>query len=128
MEIIDIQPLISARNLLKNIIKEAENEYEYMGAVQAFEICYELAWSTLKKVLILHGKESYSPRDVFRKAYLAGLVNNFDTWVSYLDTRNLTVHTYNEDVLYEVWKILPKFLKDLDLLIKKIKPYVTNGK
>ncbi|CAJ0830435.1 7077_t:CDS:2 [Entrophospora sp. SA101] len=32
-------------------------------------------------VLILHGKESYSPRDVFRKAYLTGLINNFDTWI-----------------------------------------------
>ncbi|CAJ0888621.1 7370_t:CDS:2 [Entrophospora sp. SA101] len=82
LEIIDIQPLISARNLLKNIIKDAENEYEYMGA-------------------------SYSPRDVFRKAYLTGLINNFDTWVSYLDTRNLTVHTYNEDVLYEILSKYP---------------------
>ncbi|CAJ0747798.1 1571_t:CDS:2, partial [Entrophospora sp. SA101] len=58
-------------------------------------------------VLILHGKESYSPRDVFRKAYLTGLINNFDTWVSYLDTRNLTVHTYNEDVLYEILSKYP---------------------
>jgi hypothetical protein len=42
-EKIDISPLISARNLLKDIVKEAENEYEQMGAVQAFEICYELS-------------------------------------------------------------------------------------
>ena len=32
MKTIDIQPLISARNPSKDIIKDAENEYEYMGA------------------------------------------------------------------------------------------------
>ena len=125
----DIKPLLSARKVLSNIVKDAENEYEYMGAVQAFEICYELTWSTLKKVLIFQGKEAYSPRDVvFRKAYLTGLIADFDTWIGYLETRNLTVHTYNEDVLYDVWYILPQFLKDLDALLKKIKTYAKNGK
>ncbi|CAG8554465.1 7385_t:CDS:2 [Ambispora gerdemannii] len=70
---IDIKPLLTARNLLKNIVKDAENEYEQMGAVQAFEICYELAWKTLKKVLASQGiKEIYSPKEIFRKSYLEG--------------------------------------------------------
>lgn len=120
---IDFQPLLSARKVLHDIVKDAENEYEYMGAVQAFEICYELAWKTCQKILTFQGIEAYSPRDVFRKAYLAGLVADFDAWIDYLKTRNLTVHTYNEDILYEVWYSLPQFLKDLDLLIKKIKLY-----
>jgi len=121
--IIDIQPLLSARKVLHDIVKDAENEYEYMGAVQAFEICYELAWTTLKKVLAFRGIEAYSPREVFRKSYLEGLIPNFDTWINYLKTRNLTVHTYNEDILHDVWNILPQFLKDLDKLVKKIKDY-----
>ena len=121
---IDIQPLLSARKVLHNIIKDAENEYEYMGAVQAFEICYELAWKTCQKILTFQGKEAYSPKDVFRKAYLEGIIVDFDAWIEYLKTRNLTVHTYNEDTLYYVWHALPEFLKDLDLLIKKIKMYV----
>lgn len=128
-EEINIAPLISVRDLLTNMIKEADNEYEQMGAVQAFEIAYELAWKTLKKVLENQGLgEVYSPKEIFRKSYLEGLINDFDRWNDYLKTRNLTVHTYNEDVLYDVWAILPKFLKDLNLLIKKITPYVKNGK
>ena len=128
-EKIDISPLISVRNLLKNIIKEAGNEYEQMGAVQTFEICYELAWKTLKKILEIQGiKEVYSPKEIFRKAYLEGLISKFDPWNNYLKTRNLTVHTYHEDMLSEVWNILPQFLKDLDWMIKKIKPYASNRK
>ena len=129
IEKIDITPLLSVRNLLNDIIKDADSEYEYMGAIQAFEMAYELTWKTLKKVLESQGiSEIYSPKETFRKAYLEGFIADFDQWNGYLKTRNLTVHAYNEDILYDVWNILPKFLKDLDLLIKKIKPYVENGK
>jgi len=77
---IDIKPLLTARNLLKNIVKDAENEYEQMGAVQAFEICYELAWKTLKKVLASQGiKEIYSPKEIFRKSYLEGVLADLPT-------------------------------------------------
>jgi len=126
---IDISPLLNVRNLLNDIIKVADNEYEYMGAIQAFEMAYELAWKTLKKVLESKGiSEIYSPKETFRKSYLEGLISDFDQWNNYLKTRNFTVHVYNEDILYEVWNILPQFLKDLDSLIKKIKPYVESRK
>lgn len=40
--------------------------------------------------------------------------------IRYLETRNLTVHSYEANVLVEVWKVLPEFLKDLEYLITKI--------
>jgi hypothetical protein len=42
--IIDIQPLINIRNLLAKTLKETDkSELEEMGAVQAFEVGYELS-------------------------------------------------------------------------------------
>lgn len=99
-----------------------------MGAIQAFEICYELAWHALQKVLKWKGKETYTPRDTFRQAYLAGLIPEFETWVNYMEKRHLTVHTYNEEILEETISFLPAFLKDFDLMLEKIKKYgVANG-
>ena len=42
---IDIEPLILIRNILKRVLQEEEHsEILEMGAVQAFEVGYELSW------------------------------------------------------------------------------------
>ena len=82
---------------------------------------YELAWKTLKKVLMSKGVEVYSSKETFLKAVAEGLIREFEVWKGkYLETRNLTVHSYEMDILSEVWKVLPEFLKDLEYLIAKI--------
>jgi len=39
---LDIEPLISARNFLAEAVQEAKTKLEIAGAIQAFEVCYEL--------------------------------------------------------------------------------------
>ena len=64
------------------------------------------------------GVEVYSPKETFRKSAAEGLIREFEVWgEKYLETRNLTVHSYEADILAEVWKVLPEFLKDLKYLI-----------
>ena len=40
---IDIQQLIATRDFLHEALREAESKLEIAGAIQAFEVCYELA-------------------------------------------------------------------------------------
>ena len=54
---LDLKPLISTRNFLAEIIQNAHNDYEKAGAIQAFEVCYELAKNTIRKVLLLRAQE-----------------------------------------------------------------------
>jgi nucleotidyltransferase substrate binding protein (TIGR01987 family) len=119
---IDLQPLLTTRQILESALQKGVNsELEEMGGVQAFEIAYELSWKTLKKVLATKGVEVYSPKETFRKAAAEGLIRDFAAWgEKYLATRNLTVHTYENDALSNVWKVLPSFLSDLDYLISKV--------
>ncbi|MCE8163471.1 MAG: nucleotidyltransferase substrate binding protein [Candidatus Moeniiplasma glomeromycotorum] len=122
MEKIDLQPLLTTKKILEKALKEgAGSELEEMGGVQAFEMAYELSWKTLKKVLMSKGVEVYSPKETFRKAAAESLIREFEIWgEKYLETRNLTVHSYEADILAEVWRVLPEFLKDLEYLIAKI--------
>lgn len=46
--------------------EKARSELEKAGAIQAFEICYELSWKTMKRILAYRGLEANSPREVFR--------------------------------------------------------------
>jgi hypothetical protein len=41
--IVDIQPLLRMRELLKKSLQDVEDKLDEMAAVQAFEVSYELA-------------------------------------------------------------------------------------
>ena len=72
---LDLKPLISTRNFLAEIIQNAHNDYEKAGAIQAFEVCYELTKNTIRKVLLLRAQEApISPKEIFRLAGLEGLI------------------------------------------------------
>lgn len=41
-------------------------------------------------------------RDVIREAYRANLIEDGETWMDMLKSRNLTAHSYNEDTAAEI--------------------------
>lgn len=118
---LDIEPLLNARNFLKKALQEAQSELEIAGAIKAFEICHELAWKFCQKVLKLRYIDVFSPKETFRVAELEGLVPSAEAWFEYSEKRNITVHTYREDILETIYPLLPQFLKDFELLIKNLK-------
>ena len=121
---LDLQPLLKIKNLLeKSLAKLAAEELDelgQMGAVQAFEVGYELSWKLLKKVLNHQGAEASFPRDVFRLAAQGELIKDPKIWFKFLEKRNITVHTYDSDVLEDIFYILPRFLKEIEALIKTL--------
>ncbi|MCE8163302.1 MAG: nucleotidyltransferase substrate binding protein [Candidatus Moeniiplasma glomeromycotorum] len=120
---IDIQPLLNMKKLLQKILNEAESEIEQMAAVQAFEVGYELSWKLLKKVLSYQGIEARFPREVFRLAAQGGLIKDPKIWFKFWEKRNITVHTYDVNVLNDIFSILPRFLKKVEDLIKTLQKF-----
>ena len=119
---INTRPLISTRNFLAEIIQKARNDYEKAGAIQAFEVCYELAKNTIRKILLLRAQEvPISPKEIFRLAGLEGLISDAEIWFEFAKKRNKTSHTYDGGVAEEILLSLPDFLRELDLLISKLK-------
>src|SRR5215213_11045000 len=96
---INIQSLISTRNFLSEILQNARNDYEKAGAIQAFEVCYELAKNTLRKVLLLRAQEVHiTPKEIFRLAALEGLIPDAEIWFEFAKKRNKTSHAYDGEV------------------------------
>jgi len=107
---------------LAEIIANARTNYEKAGAIQAFEVCYELAKNFLRKVLLLRAQAvPISPKEIFRLAALEGLISDAEIWFEFAQKRNKTSHTYNGEVVEEILTSLPRFLRELDLLIIKLK-------
>ncbi|MDR9499717.1 MAG: nucleotidyltransferase substrate binding protein [Hydrogenovibrio sp.] len=78
--------------------KPSLNEFEEQGLIQAFEYTHELAWKVQKDFLESQGvTELFGSKKVAREAFKTGLIENGDVWMQMIKSRNLTVHTYNEE-------------------------------
>jgi nucleotidyltransferase substrate binding protein (TIGR01987 family) len=76
---------------------------EKQGTIQAFEFTYELAWNVLRDYLVWQGIESISgSRDAIREAFKRDLIVGGGAWLSMLQDRNRTVHTYNEETANQI--------------------------
>jgi nucleotidyltransferase substrate binding protein (TIGR01987 family) len=118
---INISPLIDAHKTLKGGMLGVHSQLERDGLIKRFEYTYELSWKTLKKVLAFQGLDINSPRDVFRAAVRNNLIKDPKVWFDFIDKRNLTSHTYNQEYANEVLNILPLFEQEVADLIKTIK-------
>jgi nucleotidyltransferase substrate binding protein (TIGR01987 family) len=82
------------------IAKERDlTQLEKQGLIQAFEFTHELAWKTLKDFLENRGEIGiYGSKDATRKAFAAGLIEEGESWMEMIQSRNRSSHTYNEAI------------------------------
>jgi nucleotidyltransferase substrate binding protein (TIGR01987 family) len=74
-------------------------DLEEQGLIQAFESTHELAWNTVKDFLVGRGVSGlYGSKDTTREAFRQGLLADGEIWMEMIRSRNLTSHTYNEEV------------------------------
>ena len=96
------------------------SDAERAGLIQFFEMSFELAWKVLKDYLEAEGFTVSSPRDTFKQAFQAGLLDNGHVWLEALQDRNLTVHTYEEKIALAVEKkIREAYFPALSALFRK---------
>ncbi|WNE40673.1 MAG: hypothetical protein mread185_000130 [Mycoplasmataceae bacterium] len=121
LESVNIQPLIDMEITMTNSFKKFESEeiteLEEMGIIKAFEISYELAWKTLKKILEIQGTEALSPREVFRSSAQFGYLEDPQVWFDFGKERNMTAHVYDGDTFQNILNFIPKFLAEFRKLI-----------
>jgi len=98
-----------------------KNDRERDGAIQRFEYTFELIWKTAKKILSYHGVESHSPRSVIRDLGQQGWIDDVDEWLGFLEARNLTSHTYEENSAEEVFESAKRFCPKADALLQRLK-------
>src|SRR3990172_8269817 len=93
-----------ALDALKVMVNEPmhENRMNVDATIQRFEFSIELFWKLLQKILATKGEELVYPRDILRAAYKGKLVLNEQVWLSMAKDRNLTSHTYNEELADEI--------------------------
>lgn len=111
----------SYKLLKKYSNQEITTELERAGIIQFFEITFELAWKVLKDYLESEGYMVKSPRETVKQAFQIGLIDNGHIWIDALSNRNLTTHTYDEELATKMTsEILNAYLPELDKLYNKL--------
>ena len=111
----------SYKLLKKYSNQEITTELERAGIIQFFEMTFELAWKVLKDYLESEGYMVKSPRETVKQAFQKGLIDNGHIWIDALSNRNLTTHTYDEELATKMTsEILNAYLPELDKLYNKL--------
>ncbi len=75
------------------------SDLEAQGFIQAFEFTHELAWNVLNDYIEYTGGQILiGSKDTTREAFQKNLISDGDAWMEMIKNRNLTSHTYNEDI------------------------------
>ncbi len=91
------------------------------ATIQRFEFSIELFWKLLKRILATKGVEKQYPRDVIQQAYAGSLIDNETLWLSMLQDRNLSSHTYNEDLAMEIYANIKTYYPELKKVVDSLK-------
>jgi len=103
---------------LESAIDQPKDEFILDSVIQRFEFCVELAWKVSKKAM---GTTTSAPKDVVREMAQSKLITDVKLWLTSIDMRNLSSHTYNEDLAEQVYAFAVNFLTELKQLREKLK-------
>jgi len=85
-------------NVKESIVKVLEE-----GLIQRFEFTHELAWNVMKDFAEFQGNFNIKgSRDASREAFKMKLIQDADSWMDMIKSRNDTTHTYNEETAEEI--------------------------
>jgi nucleotidyltransferase substrate binding protein (TIGR01987 family) len=108
---------------LEEILMEKYSKIVRDATIQRFEYTFEVAWKLLKEYLYhKEGIVCNSPKSCFREAFSVGLLNEEETvlFIQMTDDRNLTSHTYDEEIAENLYKKIKNYYALLKSLIERI--------
>ena len=83
--------------------EDEDSEVVKVGMIKFFEMTYELAWNTMKDYYEDQGETGIQgSKDAIKLSSGRGLITNAQAWFDMVNSRRLSVHTYDEDTANEV--------------------------
>jgi nucleotidyltransferase substrate binding protein (TIGR01987 family) len=76
------------------------------AAIQRFEFTVELAWKSVQKFLRDQKMICRSPKECLKEAFRFGLIQDDPQWIAMFEDRNMTAHTYDEELAERIYNRL----------------------
>ncbi len=88
------------------------------ACIQRFEYCIELSWKVSMKAL---GSTTLAAKPAIREMARNNLILNPELWMSFIEARNHSSHSYDEEVATKVFKAIEIFYKEVKVLLTNLK-------
>ena len=108
-------------NKLKDILNKEESEEIRDATIKRFEFTFELCCKSLQEFFKEKGIICRSPKDCFKQAFSYGLIENEDIWINIIQDRNLTTHTYQEEIAKEIYFKIKEYVYHFEKLLISMK-------
>jgi nucleotidyltransferase substrate binding protein (TIGR01987 family) len=102
---------------LDEAVRQPKNDFLRDSVIQRFEFSVELAWKTAKRKM---GVSTAAPKDVVREMAQSGYIDDVAIWLKAIDMRNLSSHTYKEDLAEQVYAFACDFVPFLQALAQQL--------
>ncbi len=101
------------------------SKFEEAGLIQYFEVSFDLAWKVLKDYLQAQGlMDIIGSKTAIREAFKNHIIHHGDIWMSMVDSRNLTSHTYNmqiaQNIVHKIQHLFYIELQQLDIKMREL--------
>lgn len=118
--------LQKALKKLSEALARPETEISRDATIQRFEFTFEMSWKVMHSIIKITKPKLYGVKAIIREAANAGLIDDPEAWLNFLEDRNLTVHTYKEKLAKVIYAKIKKFPKYVELLLAAAKPHLDN--
>ena len=116
--------LNKAFSRLKESLDQPPTVFNQDSSIKRFEFTFEMAWKLMKAVCEFEGVKTASPRQSIRQIADIGIIENPEDWFEFLKSRNLTVHTYKEEIATKVYKSAKQFVPYVQKLLFSVEKYL----
>lgn len=119
-------------DVLKIFVENENDDIVRDSVIQRFEFTYFIALKTLKKyfegvAFVMEDVQQMTFNQVIRVANQLDLLHfELDKWTEFRQMRNLTSHTYDEEVARKVVAVIPDFCEEVGYLLKQLRSKI-NG-
>ena len=112
--------------LMEFIDTDNKTEKDRAAIIHAFEYTFELWWKALQRYIETIGTmEQYGPSSAIKTAIQYKVLQDEYEWMDMLRDRNLTSHTYKEDIAKDIYEriktkhvvLFKKFIEKFDEII-----------
>ncbi|MBI4004288.1 MAG: nucleotidyltransferase substrate binding protein [Candidatus Omnitrophica bacterium] len=110
--------------------KSSVSLVERDAAIQRFEYTVEAVWRAAQRHLeVVEGLSAGSPKAATRLCREAGLLDDDQATqaLEMVDDRNLTVHTYNEQIAQRIYGNLPRYAALMEQWLKRMEARLEKG-
>lgn len=98
-----IKTLEGLQKAIEEYKNDEDDEVVKVGMIKFFEMTYELAWNTMKDYYEDQGETGIQgSKDAIKLSFGRGLITNEEDWFDMVNSRRLSVHTYDENTADEV--------------------------